>query len=159
MSSIFKYSRKSGEKSARAQLHDVDASYKDFTQVARAIKGKKVSDAKKILGKAIALEKAIPFHQHAKGSGHRSELGGKRGRYPKKEAKFCLEMLENALANARSLGLNEEKLFVAHVAAFKGNTFKRHRKFWANSATLGYGKRAIWADYVTCRAEIILEEG
>jgi large subunit ribosomal protein L22 len=151
---------KAGEekKSAFAQFHDVDASYKDLSQVCRAIKGKPVKKAEKILEEAISKKKAIPFKKFNKGMGHRSELGGKKGKYPITEARLALALLKNAEANALQKGLSEDKLFVRHAAAFKQNTFKRYRKFWVGGNTIGYGKRAVWSDYVTCRAELVLSE-
>lgn len=160
--SIYKYSLKlkgdAAKKSAAAQFHDADASYKDLTQVFRAIKGKSVADAFRVLDDAIALRHAIPYAKFNKGLGHRKELGGKKGRYPKKECRLVKSLLQNAVANASHKGLDEKRLVVRHAAAFKQNSFPRYRKFWASSVTLGYGKRAIWANYETARAEIMVEE-
>ncbi len=160
--SIYKYSFKlsgdAAKKSALAQFHDVDASYKDLTQVLGAIKGKRVAEANKILDDAIALRKAIPYRKFNKGMGHRASLGGQKGRYPKKECTLVKALLRNAVANATHKGLDEKRLFVKQAAAFKQNSFPRYRKFWASSVTLGYGKRAVWANYETARAEISVEE-
>jgi hypothetical protein len=90
--------------------------------------------------------------------GHKRELGGKRGRYPKKECALVKTLLRNAVANASHKGLDEKRLFVRHAAAFKQNSFSRYRKFWASSATLGYGKRAVWSNYETARCELVVEE-
>ncbi len=154
----FKLSGEGAKRSAAAQFHDADASYKDLTQVCRAIKGKRVAEANKILGEAIALRKAIPYSKFSKGLGHKRELGGRKGRYPKKECALVKSLLRNAVANAGHKGLDEKKLFVRHAAAFKQNSFPRYRKFWASSVTLGYGKRAVWANYETARAELVVEE-
>ncbi len=160
--SVFRYSlelSKDKEKlTAKAQIHDVNASYKDLSQVLKAIKHKTVADARVILEQAISLTRAIPFTHFHKGMGHRSELGGRKGKYPKKECRHALQLLENAVANAAHKGLDETRLYVSHAAAFKGNVFPRYRKFWAGSVTLGYGKRAVWGNYVTCRAELYVEE-
>jgi len=146
------------KKSAFAQFHDVNASYKDLSQVFKAIKGKPVKKAEKILEEAISKKKAIPFKKFNKGMGHRSELGGKKGKYPVKEARLALALLKNAEANALQKGLSEDKLYVRHAAAFKHNTFKRYRKYWVGGSSIGYGKRAVWSDYVTCRGELVLSE-
>ena len=162
MGSIYKYSFKmkgdEAKKSAAAQFHDADASYKDLTQVCGAIKGKRVAEANKILDEAIELRKAIPYRKFNTGLGHRSNLGGQKGRYPKKECRLIKALLRNAVANASHKGLDEKKLVVRHAAAFKQNSFPRYRKFWASSVTLGYGKRAVWAAYETARAELVVEE-
>jgi ribosomal protein uL22 len=155
----YKYSVKAGKNSARAQAHDVDVSYKDLGEAARAVKGRKVADAYKALDEAIALKHAIPFKKHAKGCGHRSELGGKKGRYAVKACRIVKKVLENAVANAVNQGLDESKLFVKAARAYKQGEYPRYKKFWVSSATLGYGKRAIWSNYITSRLEIVVEEG
>ena len=157
---LFKYSvaEEKDEKWGKAQLHDVNCSYKDLSQVLGAIRGKSVKEAEKILNEAIALKKAIPFRKFNTGMGHRSELGGQKGKYPKKECRFALELLENARANAIARGLDEARLFVKHAASFKQNVLKRYRRTFAGSRTLGYGKQALWSNYVTCRAELVLAE-
>jgi len=157
---LYKYAHKVEEEKrvARAQGYDYDASYKDLTNVCSAIRGKPLAEAKKILDDAIALTKAIPYKRFSKGMGHRSDLGGRKGRYPKKEAKIMQGLLKNAAANAAFKGMDAAKLFVKSAIAYKQNVFPRYRKFWVGGATLGYGKQATWANYVTARAEVTLEE-
>ncbi len=153
---FFKYSVKVAEKVGKAQAYDVDASYKDLTQVCRAIRSLPVKKAYSVLEAAIEGKHAIPYYKFSKGMGHRSELGGKKGRYPKKECKIVLASLKNAAANAVHNGLEEGSLVVRHAAAYKQTTYKRHRTFFVGSVTLGYGKHAVWADYVTARIEIVV---
>ena len=151
---LYKYSVKTAEKVGKAQAHDLDASYKDLTQICRAIKGLPVDKAYAKLAAAIEGTHAILYTKFNKGAGHRSELGGKKGRYPKKECKMVYATLKNAAANAVHQGLDESSLKVTHAAAYKQNTFRRYRTFWVGSTTLGYGKHAMWADYVTAWMEI-----
>ncbi len=146
------------QKSAKAQTFDQNASYKDLTQVTRAIRGKQVEEAREILEECVALKTAIPYYKHCKGLGSRGEIGGKKGRYPKKEARLMLNLLNDAVANAKNQGMTEKNLYVAHAAGYKQNKFKRYRKYWAGGSILGYGKQATWADYETARAEIVLGE-
>lgn len=153
---LYKYSLKTAAKAGKAQAHDLDASYKDLTQICRAIKGLSVSKAYAKLDAAIKGEHAILYTKFNKGSGHRSELGGKKGRYPKKECKMVYATLKNAAANAVHQGLDETSLTITHAAAYKQNTFRRYRTFWVGSTTLGYGKHAMWADYVTAWMEIFV---
>ncbi len=153
---LYKYSIKSADKTGKAQAHDLDASYKDLTQVCRAIKGLSVSKAYAKLDAAIKGEHAIPYTKFNKGCGHRSELGGRKGRYPKKECKMVYATLKNAAANATHQGPDEASLTVKPAAAYKQSTCRRHRNFWVGSTTLGYGKNAMWADYVTAWMEIFV---
>lgn len=157
---LFKYSIKVADekKAARAQVHDVNASHKDLSQVLGAIKYKTIAQAMKILQEAITKTKAIPYKKFATRLGHRSELGGKKGRYPIKEAKVALDLLKNAVANAESKGLDKEKLIIAGECAHKQNLFMRARKYWASGIIIGYGRQSYASKYVTCWAEIALIE-
>ncbi|MEM4255314.1 MAG: 50S ribosomal protein L22 [Candidatus Norongarragalinales archaeon] len=157
---LFKYSVVEDEsvKTSKAQQHDMNCSYKDLSQVFAAIKGKTVADAVSILNGAVEMKKAIRYHKYAKHIGHRSELGGKKGRYPKKECKIALDLLENAKANAVHKGMDESALYVKHAAAYKQNVLKRYKNYFTSPRTLGYGKQSIWSNYVTCWAELVLGE-
>ncbi|HLD75916.1 MAG TPA: 50S ribosomal protein L22, partial [Candidatus Norongarragalinales archaeon] len=139
-----------------AQVHDLDASYKDLTQVCRAVKGKSVRSAFSVLENAVNLTHAIEYRKFNKGMGHRSELSGRKGRYPKKECRMVRDLLKNAVANAKNAGLEEGALYVSHAAAHKQQRFKRHRHHWPSGVTLGYGKQATWADYETARVELFV---
>lgn len=143
-------------KTGRAQTYDANVSYKDLTQVCLAIKGKPIEKARKILDSAATGKFAIPYRSHAKGTGHRKELGGKRGRYPKNESELVRKILDNAYANAQSKGVDEKTLVVLHAAAFKQNTFPRYRRFFVGSHTLGYGKQAVFSNYSTARLELVV---
>ena len=65
-------------------------------------------------------------------------------------------ILENAFANAQSKGLDEKSLVVLHAASFKQNVYPRHRKYFAGSNVLGYGKFAMFSNYTTARVELVL---
>jgi len=146
------------KKVARAQGYDYNASYKDLANICAAIRGKSLTEATKVLEQAISKTKAIPYKKFSKGAGHKSELGGRKGRYPVKEAKIVLNLLKNAAANAAFKGMDAAKLFVRSAIAYKQNVFPRYRKVWAGGAVLGYGRQATWANYVTARVEVTLEE-
>ncbi|QLJ52996.1 MAG: LSU ribosomal protein L22 [Candidatus Fermentimicrarchaeum limneticum] len=143
----YSYQFKEGVRAARAQGHDVDASFKDLSQVCRSINGKEISKAVQLLESAKLGEIPILFKKFNKKCGHRKELGGRRGRYPKKSARLVLEVLRNAMANARNIGLGE-KLVVRHASANKQNIYPR-------IASKG---RAMRANYETAKLEIVLEE-
>jgi ribosomal protein uL22 len=153
---LYEYSLKPAAIVGKAQAYDLDCSYKDLTQVMRAIRDQPLSKAYRILEQAIQKTHAIPYVKFAKGCGHRSELGGKKGRYPKKECRFALKLLHNAAANALAQGLAEESLYVRHAAAYKQSVFRRYRQFWVSGTVLGYGKNATWANYETAHMEIIV---
>ncbi|MDP2717994.1 MAG: 50S ribosomal protein L22, partial [Candidatus Micrarchaeota archaeon] len=153
---LYEYSIRPAGVVGKAQAHDLDCSYKDLTQVMRAIRDQPVRKAYRILEEAIDGKHAIRYTKFAKGSGHRSELGGKTGRYPKKECRLSLKLLQNAAANAMAQGLEEDSLYVRHAAAYKQSVFRRYRQFWVSGTVLGYGKNATWANYETAHMEIIV---
>lgn len=154
---LYDFSFKADEReTARAQVFDLDASYKDLGQVLRAIKGKHLPQARKILQECVDMKMPIEYRKFNTGFGHRSQLGGKKGRFPVKEAKMALSLLANVEANANYKGLPVDQLIVRQAAAYKQNVMRRYRKVIVNQAVLGYGKTATWANYVTCRAEIVL---
>lgn len=155
----FSFKEAEGQKLGKAQLHDLNCSYKDLSQVLLSIKGKNIKQAKSILNDAIEMKKAIPFVKFAGRLGHRSELRGQRGKYPKKECKIAIQLLDNAVANAVVKGLDESNLIITHSASYKQNVLKRYRKFFAGPAVLGYGKNAIWSNYVLAWAELAVGEG
>jgi ribosomal protein uL22 len=153
---LYDYSLVPKDAVAKAQAYDLDASYKDLSQVCRAIKRRTVPEAVAILEDAVDLAHAIPYQKFNKGMGHRSELGGQPGRYPRKEARLVLALLENAANNAEYKGHKAEELVVSHAAAYKQNQLPRYRHHWAGSVTLGYGKQNYYANYVTARVELVL---
>ena len=57
--------------------------------------------------------------------GDRHELGGKKGRWPKKCAGLVRKVLVNAAANARNMGEDPEAMVVVHAAANKTTTIPR----------------------------------
>ncbi len=96
------------ETSASARLEGVDASYKDLSEVCGRIRRKESAWALTFLERAAQGEVPVLYRTHNTKLGHRRELGGKQGRYPKKAAGVVLKVLESAIANgmAKSLGEN-----------------------------------------------------
>ncbi len=92
---------------ASARLEGVDASYKDLSEVCGRIRRKNSVWALTFLEKAAAAEIPILYRTHNTKLGHRRELGGKQGRYPKKAAGIVLKVLESAIANGMAKGLGE----------------------------------------------------
>jgi large subunit ribosomal protein L22 len=85
----------------------------------KAIRGKRVINAKKLLQNLIDKKESID------------------GKYYTKASKHLLELLESAEANAKQKGINEEKIFVKVAKADKGYTFilpKSRAKFRGRKA-------------------------
>ena len=134
-------------KIASARLEDVDASFKDLAEVCGRIKGKSTDWAKEFLDKASKGEIPVLYKRHNKGLGHRRELGGKKGRYPKKAARIVLKVLNSAIANAVQKSLSTD-LIILHASANKKHIYGR-------MAPKGGLMRS---DYETARVEVVLVE-
>lgn len=144
----FGYSYKeTGAKFAKAQAHDIDASFKDLGAVCDAIRYKNTDAAVELLEAASEGDTPIYYKKHNKRLGHRHELGGRKGRYPKKAAKLVLGVLKNAIANATFKGMGDD-LVVKHACANKQRIFPR-------MAPRGTSRRA---NYETAIIEVVLEE-
>lgn len=87
-------------------------SSKTSVEVCRAIRGKDVEKAKKILKDAIEKKKPIRFFRYKKDTPHRKGKGFGAGRFPLKVSKYVLGVLENAIANAKYLELDPDELYV-----------------------------------------------
>lgn len=132
---------------ARARVEGVDASFKDLVEVCGSIRRRPVDQAIRFLEEAADGKRPILFRSSNRHLGHRRELGGKKGRYPKKSARIVLGALKSALANAQHKGLSEE-LVVMHACANKVSTYMRYSsKGRRNPSALE-----------TARVEIILKE-
>jgi len=135
------------ENYAAARVEGVDASYKDLAEVCGRIRELPAERAVFLLEKFETGELPVLYKSHNTKLGHRRELGGKKGRYPKKAAGIVLKVLRSAFANAQSKGLVEPYILV-HASANKKNIFPR-------MASKGRRNRS---NYETSRIEIILRE-
>jgi ribosomal protein L22 len=142
----YAYQDKEGKRTARARITGANASYKDLCEVCSNVRTKDTEFALEFLGKAAEGKQAILMAQHGKRRGHRRELGGKRGGFPKKSAKIVLGVLEGANANAIKLGLGPTR--IAHIMANKQHTYPR----------MSPKGRRIVHNYETAIVEIVLEE-
>ena len=114
---------------AKAMLWDVPIHPKITREVAEALKGMRVDEAKRFLERVIERREAVPFRRAHGKQAHRRGLADKWGwpvgRYPVKAAKYFLRLLNNVENNAENKGLDPEKLRIIYVASHKGITFKR----------------------------------
>ena len=135
-------------------MWDVPVHPKVMREVAAAIKGMKLQDAKRFLRNVIAKKEAVPFKRAHGKQAHRRGLADKWkwpiGRYPVKASKYMLKLLDNVENNAANKQLDVERLKIIHVAAHKGVTLKR----WMPRA---FG-RATPKNRVHSHIEIVVEE-
>lgn len=141
----FDLSAEEKDKYALARAESVNASYKDLTQVCGRIRNKPISWALDFLDKAAKGKIPVLYKKFNKNLGHRREIKGRQGRYPKKAAAMVLKLLKSAEANAKIKNL--ENLVIAHVSANKKYSLPR---------LLSKGRHSR-ADYELARIEIILK--
>ena len=123
-----------------AGVKDINASFKDLCNVCDSIRYKPVTTATAYLEKVEAGNQAVLYRRHNRYMGDRHELGGKKGRWPKKCAGLVRKVLVNAAANARNMGEDPEAMVVVHVAANKTMTIpRRPPKGIRGVRTGGYG--------------------
>ncbi|MEM4272129.1 MAG: 50S ribosomal protein L22 [Candidatus Bilamarchaeaceae archaeon] len=132
---------------AKARVEGVNASYKDLAAVCYNIRKRGAENAVAFLEKASEGKQAIKYPSRNKKMGHRRELGGRKGRWPAKEAGIVLKCLKSAIANAREKGLSEE-LIVMHASANKKRIYMRYAP---------KGRRNV-SKMETARVEIVLRE-
>lgn len=136
----------SPDECAFARFEGVNASYKDLVEVCGRIRGKHAEWAMDFLQKAADGKIPVLYKKFSKKIGHRRELGGKKGRYPKKAAKIVLKILKNAIANGTARGLGE-KYKIIGASANKKTEYPRvaSRGGWMRS------------NYELARVEIVLK--
>ncbi|GEM_PF-409999 len=132
---------------AFARAENVNASFKDLAEVCGNIRSRNANWAVDLLEKAEKGEIPLRFRGHNKRMAHRRELGGRKGRWPKKCSRIVLKVLKSALANAQAKGLSEE-LVVEHACANKKNSYPR---------LAAKGRRSAQR-FETARVEIVLKE-
>ncbi len=134
------------ESCASTRVEGVDASYKDLSQVCGVIRGKETSWARTFLERAAKGEIPVLYRKHNKRLGHRRELGGKKGRYPKKSAGIVLKALNAAIANGVVKGLGDEYEIIVATA--------NKKDIYPRMASKGRTARAY---LVTSRIELVLK--
>ncbi len=101
-----------------ARMRDQPISIKHAVEVARALRGKPLREAMRLLEDVIALRKPIPYRRYVQESAaHKPGMGP--GRYPVKTATVFLSLLKLAEANARHAGLDADTLIIIHCKADK----------------------------------------
>lgn len=139
------------EKTAKASGRELKVSHKAAREVAKAIKGMNLSQAKDLLRDVMAKKKPVPYTRYTKKLGHK---GGMQkncvGRYPIKAAEHILRVVQAAQANAENKGLDVDRLKIMHSAAYQGMKLKRYTPRAHGRASPKYD--------ITTHVEIVLEE-
>ncbi|HUB92745.1 MAG TPA: 50S ribosomal protein L22 [Candidatus Saccharimonadales bacterium] len=153
--------KKSGEV-ALAQRYDMNVSYKDLGAVCEAVKYMQTTAAIHLLEKVMNMETAIEFRRHNKHMGSRHELGGRKGKYPRKASNEVRLAILNAMANATNNGnLDAEKMYIIHATSNKTHIERRSPSKGSIAWGRGmYGRSAInHSDIEYSKVEIGIANG
>jgi large subunit ribosomal protein L22 len=118
--SSYRYTTSIGANEARAAGVSLPVSYKQSYAVAKAIRGKSIAQAKKILEDAITKRRAVPMTRFNTDTGHKPGMAA--GRYAINTCTHILRLLKSAESNAQFKGLSTANLVVRSIAAQKGPT-------------------------------------
>ena len=139
------------EKTAKASGRELKVSHKAAREVAKAIKGMNLSQAKEFLRDVMAKKRPVPYTRFIKKLGHKAGMQKRCvGRYPIKTAEHILHVVQAAQANAENKGLDVDRLKIMHSAAYPGMKLKRYTPRAHGRASPKYD--------ITTHVEIVLEE-
>jgi len=137
------------ETMSRAYGRELPIAWKKSVELARAIRGKTVEQAREYLERVIALKQPVPMKRYKRWVAHKRGVGP--ARYPVKAAKAFLKVLESAVANAEFTGKeNPDEMVIRVVNAHRGSITKGYRP-------RAYGRSSPW-NQDTVNLEIVLEE-
>ena len=137
------------ETMARAYGKELPIAWKKSVELARALRGRSVEQARDYLEKVIALKQPVPMRTYKRWVAHKSGIGP--ARYPVKAARAFLKVLEGAVANAEFTGKDDPDAMVVKVInAHKGTIVK-------GSRPRAHGRSSPW-NQDTVNLEIVLEE-
>merc|ERR1712091_773151 len=141
--------------SCKAKGSNLRVHFKNTRETAQAIKGMMLRKAVAYLTHVVEHKEAIPFRRYCGGVGRTSQAknaGSTNGqaRWPKKSAKFMLNLLSNAEANAELKSLDMDKLKISHIQVNKA-VQNRRRTYRAHGRINPYMSHP-------CHVELILSQ-
>lgn len=108
------------EHTAHAVGKNLNVSLKQAVEICSHLRFRSLGDAKKRLGRVIALQEAIPVKRYNWDLGHKKGIGP--GSYHVKASKAILSVLESVEANAQFKGLNTAQLWIVHLCSHQAGT-------------------------------------
>ena len=118
---------------AKASGRNLPISFKKSVNIASMIKGKEVIKAKRLLNEVLNFKRAVPFKRYKRDVPHRKGIAA--GRYATKPVKFILQLLENAIANAKYHDMDESKLYISKILVTRAVSKKKMQKYGFGKAT------------------------
>ena len=118
-------------------------SFKNTRETAQAINGSQLHKAIKYLENVREHKQAVPMRRYAGGTGRTGqgkEFGVSRARWPEKSARYLLDLLKNAEANADTKGLDTSNLVLKHIQVNQAPKQRRrtYRAHGRVSQSLGF---------------------
>jgi large subunit ribosomal protein L22 len=110
------------DKSAKAYGYELHCSPKDSMNLAYALKGMKIEEAKEFLEEIIEIKRPLRAVFHKRKRAHQRGIGP--GSYPKKAAQCMLKMIKNAENNAEYKGFDVENMKISHISAYRGRIIR-----------------------------------
>ena len=143
---------------AFSQRYDLNVSYKDLGAVCDAVRYLRAQKAVEIAESVANGEVPVLYRRHSRHMGARHELGGKKGKYPAKAANEVKLAIINAIANANSMMMNTDEMYVIHASANKTHIERRYPSRGSIAWGRGmYGRSATnHSDLEYAKVEIVL---
>ena len=109
-------------KTARGMLVNAPISTKFAREVATAIRGMKLSEAKDYLQRVLKHKDWIPVRRYNKKVAHRRGVkdGIKTGRFMDKTVSYFLKLIRNVESNAEAEGIDAQNARIIHIWVGKG---------------------------------------
>merc|ERR1711998_283747 len=141
--------------SAKAKGSNLRVHFKNTRETCMAIKGMMLKKAQSYLQHVTEKTEAVAFRRYCGGVGRTSQAknaGSTNGqaRWPVKSAKFVLNLLQNAEANAELKSLDIDTLFISHIQVNRAQQ-QRRRTYRAHGRINPYMSSP-------CHVEVILSQ-
>ncbi|OJD30102.1 60s ribosomal protein l17 [Diplodia corticola] len=148
-------------KSARARGSYLRVSFKNTRETAQAINGWKLERALKYLENVQEKSEAVPMRRYAGSTGRCAQgkqFGVSKARWPVKSAKFLLDLLKNAEANADTKGLDTSNLVVKHIQVNQAPK-QRRRTYRAHGRINPYMSNPCHIELILTENEEVVQKG
>lgn len=118
------------EKTSKSRGSNLRIHFKHCREIAHYTKGMKVNTALKHLDNVLAFKAVIPFVKFTGGIGRKGmakqcKAPGDKGRWPVKATAVYKDLLQNAVANAETKGLEVDNLVITHAQCNKAPPGRR----------------------------------
>ncbi|KAL9035822.1 MAG: hypothetical protein Q9214_006416 [Letrouitia sp. 1 TL-2023] len=165
-------SRIPSTKSARARGAYLRVSFKNTRETAQAINGWKLQRAVTYLNNVIGHTEAVPMRRYAGSTGRTAQekkkrltrpqsgkqFGVSKARWPVKSARFLLDLLKNAEANADTKGLDTGNLIVKHIQVNQAPK-QRRRTYRAHGRINPYMSNPCHVELILTEADEVVQKG